>query len=196
MLSLCIRIPVCQTNMHLWLQHIFPTFRRAYRRVEEAKVQMALAKRHPDPVALVTSQGKDGKDNIMTIGWFMQTSLNPVLLAISIGRTRFSHSLLADSNEFVLCLPSAMQADAALYCGTHSGRNTDKFAETGLMKIKAKHVRPPLIAGSVACFECKVVDKLQTEDHTIFVGEVLASYSSDAEDVLYDFGGGILRGLK
>lgn len=32
---------------------------------------------------------------------------------------------------------------------------------------------------AVACFECKVRGKLVTGDHTIFAGEILASYITD-----------------
>lgn len=165
--------------------------------MKEARSQTALSKKFPEPVAVVTCSGGDGKENIITVGWFMQTSLEPVLLAISIGKTRFSHDLILNSNEFVLCFPSAEQASAVLYCGTHTGRNVDKFAETGLKKIKARHVDAPLIADSVSCFECKVVNKLETGDHTIFIGEVLIAYESNdcGKGMLYDFGNCVLKGL-
>lgn len=166
--------------------------------LSEVKIQTALTRKYPESAAMVTCSNKYGKGNIITIAWFMQTSLEPKYLAISIGKTHFSHGLICDSNEFVLCLPSVEQIDAVLYCGTHSGRNVDKFMETGLKKLKAKYVKAPLIDNSVACFECKVVNKLETGDHTIFVGEILAAYVSDAteERKIYNFGKGILRGLK
>ncbi|MBL7224528.1 MAG: flavin reductase family protein [Desulfobacteraceae bacterium] len=55
-----------------------------------------------------------------------------------------------------------------------------------------------LIANCVACFECNVVDRVETGDHTIFVGHILTGYVSDARRrcMLYDFGKGVLRGLK
>lgn len=126
--------------------------------------------------SMVTCKGKDGKDNIITVGMSMQGSLSPVSLVISIGKTRLSHQLILESNEFVLCIPSTEQLGAVQYCGTHSGRDVDKFTETGLIKIKSKHIGPPLITNSIACFECRVSGKLETGDHTIFIGDVLAAY--------------------
>ena len=154
-------------------------------------------RKFPEPVALVTCSGNNGKDNVITVGWFMQTSIAPVLLAISIGKMRFSHDLLLNAGEFVLCFPSPVQSDAVVYCGTHSGRDIDKFTKTDLMKIPARHVRAPLIAGSIASFECRVVDSFSTSDHTIFVGEVLTAYVSESKEksVLYDYGSCILKGL-
>lgn len=43
----------------------------------------------------------------------------------------------------------------------------------------AKFIKPPLIEDAVANFECKVVSQLDTGDHTIFVGEVVAAYVGD-----------------
>lgn len=162
------------------------------------KIHTALSQKYPEPVALVTSSDKIGKDNVMTVAWFMQTSLKPELLAISIGKTRFSHNLIYDTNEFVLCFPSSKQVKAVLYCGTHSGRNVDKFAETGLKKLKAKYVKPSLIDGSIACFECKVVKRVETGDHTIFIGKILTAHMFHKENKmkLFNFGKGILRCLK
>jgi len=65
----------------------------------------------------------------------------------------------------------------------------DKFKEYNIETLKSKYVKPPLIKDAVACFECKVRGKLVTGDHTIFAGEVLASYVSEKyKDRLYNFG--------
>ena len=53
------------------------------------------------------------------------------------------------------------------------------------MKIPARHVRAPLITGSIASFECRVVDSFSTSDHTIFVGEVLTAYVSESKEKVY-----------
>ena len=166
--------------------------------MKEAKIQVALSRKHPAPVALVTCAGRDGTENALTVGWFMQTSLSPELLAISVGKTRFSHDIIFDSNEFVLCLPTPEQADAILYCGTHSGRDVDKFATTDLKRQKAKYVRAPLVANCSACFECGVVEKIESGDHTIFVGRIRSAYITDTgrSAILYDFGKCILKGLE
>ena len=70
-----------------------------------------------------------------------------------------------------------------------SGRDTDKFSKFNIETLESKYIRPPLIKDAVACFECKVRGKLDTGDHTLFVGESLASYISEKyQDRLYNFG--------
>ena len=83
---------------------------------------------------------------------------------------------IKETKEFVMAFPSEEIKDEAFFCGTHSGRNTDKFKETGLKAIAAKRVKPPLIDKCLANFECKVVNIVETGDHTIFVGEVVAAH--------------------
>ena len=156
----------------------------------ETSVEKAFLKKYPEQVVLVTTISKTGNPNIITLGWSMQTSFDPPMLAISIGHTRYSHFLLNEIPEFVLCFPSEQQKEAVIYCGTHSGRQTDKFKETGLVQVKSRYVKPPVISESVAAFECKIVSKLKTGDHTIFTGEILVAWTSEKNlRRLYNFGG-------
>ena len=83
-------------------------------------------------------------------------------------------------------------AAAVLYCGTHSGRTVDKFAATGLTPLEGSIVRPPLIGECVANFECRLAGSLETGDHTIFAGEVVACWITDApERVVRAVAGGV-----
>jgi len=64
--------------------------------------------------------------------------------------------------------------EAAQYCGTHSGRTTDKLCKTGLTLIPAQKLSTPLIKEGYAHLECKLVKGMSLGDHTLFVGEVVA----------------------
>lgn len=57
--------------------------------------------------------------------------------------------------------------------GTQSGRNVDKFQVTRLTPIPADVVKPPRIAECPTHVECRIVDRVDTGDHTIFVGKVV-----------------------
>ena len=153
--------------------------------MKKVEVSEAWAKKYPEPVVLATSFG-NGKPNIIPLGWSMITSFKPPMMAISIGHTRYSHELINKSKEFVLAYPSEDMGKEVLYCGTHSGREVDKFKETGLKSSPAKLVKAPLIRDAIANFECKVIKQIDTGDHTIFVGEVVAAYvSSEKKRRLY-----------
>jgi flavin reductase (DIM6/NTAB) family NADH-FMN oxidoreductase RutF len=39
-------------------------------------------------------------------------------------------------------------------------------------------VKPPLIDGSTVAYECKVVNKLETGDHTLYIGKVVAIHGT------------------
>ncbi len=87
---------------------------------------------------MATSVDSKGKPNIIALGWCMPTSFDPPMMAISVGKTRYSHQLISESREFVLAFPSEEMGKEVLYCGTHSGRDVDKFKETGLVPVPAK----------------------------------------------------------
>jgi flavin reductase (DIM6/NTAB) family NADH-FMN oxidoreductase RutF len=134
----------------------------------------------PSRVVLAVSVDDEEKANIIPLGWKMNTSFKPPMFAISVGLTRYSHRLIKEGREFVLAWPSEDMVEQVLYCGTRSGRSSDKFKEAGLTALAAAKVRPPLIEECVVNFECVLFDQLDTGDHTIFVGEVVASHVADA----------------
>jgi len=133
---------------------------------------------HPMHTMLVTSIGKSGKPNIITLAWAMPTSINPPLVAISISPRRYSHSLIEETKEFVVNIPTMDILKETFFCGTVSGRDHDKFKEAELTALIAKKVKPPLIKECVAHLECKLHSQFETGNHTIFVGEIVAAHAN------------------
>jgi flavin reductase (DIM6/NTAB) family NADH-FMN oxidoreductase RutF len=140
---------------------------------------------------MATCQGDDGKPNIITLGMYMPISIRPPLVCIGVAPRRYSHKLIEESGEFVINTPPIPIEEQMHYCGTESGRLVDKFAETGLTPIPSLKVGPPRIKECFGHLECKVVQKHTCGDHTLFVGEVVAT-SAD-EDVM---NGDVLDVLK
>lgn len=145
----------------------------------ECGLGKAIARKFPEQIVLVTSVDTMGKPNIITMGWSMFCSGSPPMVAISVGKTRYSHKLISQTKEFVYTFPGEDLEKEMLYCGTHSGRDVDKFKETGLTAMEAKFVKPPLIEECVANFECQVVGEYDAGDHTIFVGKIVAAWISE-----------------
>ncbi len=142
--------------------------------MKEVDINRAIELCSPHPYTLVVTSDKQGKPNAMGVAWWTFTCLRPPMLAILIGRVRYTHENLDGCKEFVLCMPSEDQAVGAWVCGTQSGRRIDKFAETGLRTTPSKVVTPPLIVGATAAFECKVVGQMECGDHTLYNGEIVA----------------------
>lgn len=107
----------------------------------------------------------------------MPTSLNPPLVAISIAPRRHSHSLIEETKEFVVNIPTMDILEQTFHCGAVSGKSHDKFRETGLTPSPARKVKPPIIEECVAHLECRLHSQFPTGDHTIFVGEVIEAYA-------------------
>jgi flavin reductase (DIM6/NTAB) family NADH-FMN oxidoreductase RutF len=107
----------------------------------------------------------------------MPTSIKPPLLAISLAPTRHSHTLIEESGEFVVNIPTLEILQAVYACGSLTGRSFDKFKKTNLSQMPAKKVKAPAIRECIAHLECSVDNKFTTGDHTIYVGEILEAYA-------------------
>jgi flavin reductase (DIM6/NTAB) family NADH-FMN oxidoreductase RutF len=126
---------------------------------------------------LVSCVGKAGKSNVTTLAWAMPTSINPPLVAISLAPTRHSHTLIEESREFIVNLPTLEILQAVYACGSLTGRSFDKFKKANLTQMAAKKVKAPAIRECVAHLECSVEDKITTGDHTIYIGKILEAYA-------------------
>lgn len=125
---------------------------------------------YPMRTCLITSR-HEGRDNVMTASWVMPVSFDPILFGVAVGEARYSHGLIKQGGAFAINLPHPGLQEAAVICGTVSGRDKDKFAEAGLTKEPG--ILVPLIKECPASIECEVVDRFRAGDHTIFVGKIV-----------------------
>lgn len=121
---------------------------------------------------LVTSAWK-GETDILTVSWQTPVSKNPPLFAIAVAKGHHSHKLIDRSGVYVINVPNEYLLKEVFYCGTHSGRDVDKFAETKLTPEPGEFVEVPHIQECVAYLECRVSSAYTVGDHTLFIGEVL-----------------------
>jgi flavin reductase (DIM6/NTAB) family NADH-FMN oxidoreductase RutF len=126
---------------------------------------------------LISCVGKASKPNITTMAWAMPTSINPPLVAISLAPGRHSHTLIEESGEFIVNIPTLEVLQAVYACGSLTGRSFDKFRKANLTQMPAKRVKAPAIRECIAHLECEVKDKITTGDHTIFIGKILEAYA-------------------
>jgi flavin reductase (DIM6/NTAB) family NADH-FMN oxidoreductase RutF len=148
----------------------------------------ALNKFIPLPCVFVISADETGKPSGMMASWFTQTSFDPVLVAVSVGKQRYTHSLIKASREFVIAVPNKKLEKAVLLFGNTSGKDTDKFKESGVSTAKGECLDLPLLADATMNYECKLVDVFDTGDHSIFVGKVAAAWVNDGQKVLINMG--------
>ena len=139
---------------------------------------------YPNPAVMV-SCSHGGKDNIITLAWAGTVCSEPPMISISIRPSRYSHELISASKEFVINIPGEKMAGICDFCGTNSGRNADKFKESGLTKEKGFKVNTPLIKECPINIECKVKEIIHLGTHDMFIGEVV-SVDADEEVVYLD----------
>ena len=68
------------------------------------------------------------------------------------------------------------------YAGLSSGRNVDKFKETGLTAVPSELVKAPYVSEFPFILECKLIKTVEIGLHTQFIGEILDLKAE--EDVL------------
>jgi flavin reductase (DIM6/NTAB) family NADH-FMN oxidoreductase RutF len=128
----------------------------------------------PMQTVLVTCNDDKGKTNIITLAWHTPISRKPPLYGISMSPKRYSHALIEKSKEFVINFIPYSLVEAAQFCGTHSGKKTDKLCATGITLAPSTKLTTPLINEGYAHMECKLFKSLSFGDHTLFIGEVIA----------------------
>jgi flavin reductase (DIM6/NTAB) family NADH-FMN oxidoreductase RutF len=143
---------------------------------KQVKYEQAVKTKYPEQVVIVVAKDKNGKANPVTLGWSMFASGTPPMLAIALYKGHYSIKCIRHSKCFTLAFPSSDMADAALYFGSHSGRDVDKFANFPCKTVPAKKINSVLLADAVANFECTLVKQVLTGDHVIFVGLVVCSH--------------------
>ena len=129
---------------------------------------------YPLPAVMVSCGREGERPNIITVAWTGTICTNPPMLYISVRPLRYSYDILCETGEFVLNLTTKKLAKATDYCGVRSGRDVDKFKETGLTAVPALHVKSPMIAESPVNIECRVTEKKELGSHHMFLAEVLA----------------------
>jgi len=140
--------------------------------------------RDPVKIALAIVKNETGKDNAITLEWYMRTSIEPPMLAISIGNTRYSYHCLQSFRYFNLCFPSPEQIEAVKICGTLSGRDTDKLELCHFDTFPGKLAKLPIIRHAAANFECEVITQVRSGDHTIFAGEIKYAWFDKEKKVI------------
>jgi len=147
------------------------------------KTQRSLASYYhyafPMQTILVTCTDAQGKTNIITLAWHTPISRNPPLYGISVSPKRYSHGCIQKAKEFVINFVPYTLAQQADYCGTHSGRTTDKARDTHLTFAPSTKLKTLLLNEGYAHLECTLKQIISIGDHDLLVGEVVAITADD-----------------
>jgi flavin reductase (DIM6/NTAB) family NADH-FMN oxidoreductase RutF len=113
------------------------------------------------------------------------------MMAIAVAKKHYSIEAITHSECFTVAFPSAEMADAAMFFGSRSGREVDKFAEFECETEQAEEIDSLLLLDAVANFECTLESQVPAGDHIVFIGPVVCSHmNTEPKKRLYTVGPG------
>lgn len=121
-------------------------------------------------IAVVTTR-VDGVVHGMTVNSLCSISLEPSLLAVSIGHSRRMHAQLLRSELFGVSILAADQERLARH---FAGQPTGAVGEEALFLSRGTQ-HPPALRDCLAFMACRIVRTVDIGDHTLFAGEVTES---------------------
>jgi flavin reductase (DIM6/NTAB) family NADH-FMN oxidoreductase RutF len=150
--------------------------------MEKINIRKAISAIIPEVASIVISKGKDEKPNGMVCAWVTICSFNPPMIAIFLGTQRYTSDLIMSSGRFVVSFVNKNLEEVVKLFGSKSGRDIDKFKKSGVEFEISKDTGIPMLKDATYNFDCKLVKKVKTGDHYMFVGEILAVYKNPDED--------------
>ena len=137
---------------------------------------------YPTPVFIVGTYDAEGKPNMMAAAWGGIACSRPPAIRVALRAATLTHGNIVARQAFTVSIASEDDVAAADYVGLVSGRDADKFAQTGLTPVRSELVDAPYVAEFPMSVECRLLHTLEIGLHTLFIGEVL-DVKAD-EDVL------------
>ncbi len=135
-------------------------------------------------VTIITAAAADGKPYGLTCNSFASVSLNPPLVLWSLGMFSQGLSIFQNASHF-----------AGQHPGPHRSRrwraNLPNPRETNSQASNGNRAsgNAPLLADSVANFQCRAANRYYGGDHVIFLGAVEAYAYNRQEPLLFARGG-------
>lgn len=128
---------------------------------------------YPLPVVMVSCNRPGETPNIITVAWAGTICSDPAMVSISVRKERHSYNIIEETGEFVINLVTRDLIKATDFCGVRSGRDMDKFKETGLTPEASTKVSAVRIAESPVNIECVVKEIKPLGSHDMFIAEVV-----------------------
>ena len=141
------------------------------------------------PGGILLTAKAEGQLNTMTIGWGtlgVQWG-KPIFIAFVRG-CRLTKGMLDKNPEFTVNIPlGEIDPKILSFCGTKSGRDTDKFAALGLTPEAPEVISVPGIRELPLTLECRVVYTQQQVPDAFLSEAVRKIYPASSQNIHDDF---------
>ncbi len=141
-------------------------------------------------VTVVTTVDATGEPRGFTANSFTSVSLDPPLLLVCIAKAAASAAVFAAAPGFAVNILGEDQKEVS---GIFASKRPDKFAG---VDWAASANGQPLIAGSLAWFDCARREVIDAGDHVILMGAIRGFASREANPLGYARGGYVSLGLE
>jgi flavin reductase (DIM6/NTAB) family NADH-FMN oxidoreductase RutF len=148
--------------------------------MRELNVADALNYLYPQPLAFLSVASPGGTRNAMAVGWLMQASFEPPILAVAVCPKNYTHRIIEQTEAFVVSLAGQGQHDLVNRLGSTGSTGSDKLSDARVDAMPGPNTGCPLIDGAAAHFECLVERRVTIGDHSVFFGRIVAAWIPEA----------------
>ena len=110
---------------------------------------------------------------MLTVAWTGTICADPAMCYVSVRPERASYPLIKENMEFTINLTTVEMARATDWAGVRSGRDYNKWKETGLTPLPGEKVASPTIEESPISIECRVKTIMNLGSHDMFTADVV-----------------------
>lgn len=122
----------------------------------------------------------------------MQITSSPATIAVSINHDNYTNGCIDATGKFAISILSVESQPSLIgQFGFRSGKDFDKF--DGIASKVVEGI--PVVTDSCGYIVCKVIDKMETSTHTVFLGEVIeGDVLNDAIAMSYSYYHKVIKG--
>ena len=135
---------------------------------------------------------KDDKNVGCVVNTVVQITSNPVTIAVSINHNNYTNEFIKKTNSFsISILDEEVNPEIIGTFGYKSSKDIDKYKNVDYEIVD----NLPILKNTCGNIICKVINKVETTTHTIFIGEVtnMLNYS-DKIPMTYRYYHEVLKG--
>ena len=120
----------------------------------------------------------------MTANAIASISIDPPILMASIARKAETHGAIIGSHAFAVSVLAEDQRELAdCFAQPTTATKLTRFCDAPLHEAETGS---PILEGALAYFDCRLTERHDGGDHTIFLGEIVAAgYREDAAPLLW-----------